>query len=266
MKGSPVGLLEGAFSANSSFGGLFFTEEELSSLDRNRVPKHVAIIMDGNRRWAVSRNLPPMMGHWRGADAITEIVRAARQIGVRVLTLYAFSTENWGRSEAEIEALMRLFETYLDLKREEMVEEGIKLSAIGDLARLPFGVRRALEATRAATEHCLGLELILALNYGGRDDICRAASRIALEVQAGRLDPKEVSEQLFSRYLDTAAWPDPDLLIRTSGEKRLSNFLLWQVSYSEVLLTDVPWPEFSGTDFLKGILEYQRRVRRLGGA
>lgn len=266
MKGLPMGLLDVALSASSSFGGALFREEELSSLDRARVPRHVAIIMDGNRRWALSRNLPPMMGHWRGADAITEIVRAARQIGVRVLTLYAFSTENWGRSEEEISALMRLFETYLDLKREEMVEEGIKLSAIGDLAKMPPGVRRALESTRAATAHCSGLELILALNYGGRDDICRATSRIALEVQAGKLDPKEVSEELFSRYLDTAAWPDPDFLIRTSGEKRLSNFLLWQVAYSEVLITDVPWPEFSGTDFLSGILEYQKRIRRLGGA
>lgn len=241
------------------------TKQELLQLDRNRIPKHVAIIMDGNRRWAKENHLPLMIGHWRGADTISEIVRAAIQIGVKVLTLYAFSTENWGRSEKEVSALMSLFENYLDIKREEMVEEEVKLGAIGNIAKMPSGVQRALEATRRATEHCGKLELVLALNYGGRDDICRATSRIARAVKQGEISEEDVSEELFSQYLDTAAWADPDLLIRTSGEKRLSNFLLWQVSYAEVFVTDVTWPEFDGSDFLNAVIDFQKRVRRLGG-
>ncbi len=229
------------------------------------VPHHIAIIMDGNRRWAKQKGLPAMIGHWKGADALTNVVSSAARLGVKVITVYAFSTENWGRSLEEVEALMDLFKTYLLKQREQMVSDGIRLDVIGDLSRLPETVRSVLKETKEQTAHCERIELVLALNYGGRDDIRRATLAIIKDCEEGKLQKEQLSEALFSTYLDTAKWKDPDLIIRTSGQIRLSNFLLWQISYSEVYITDVLWPDFNDTELFNAITEYQRRERRLGG-
>lgn len=237
----------------------------LTLLDRSRIPQHVAIIMDGNRRWAKKHQLPYMVGHWRGEETLTRIVRAAQELGIKILTVFAFSTENWKRSSEEIEELIHLFKVYLVRERENMISNGVKLESIGDTSRFPQDVRDALEETKLATSKGDKLELVIAVNYGGRDDIRRATLSIIQDCLQGSLSPDDLSEQVFSKYLDTAKWKDPELLIRTSGEQRLSNFLLWQISYSEVYITPVLWPDFSEGDLLDAILEYQQRERRLGG-
>jgi undecaprenyl diphosphate synthase len=229
------------------------------------VPRHVAIIMDGNRRWAKKKGLPTLMGHWHGAEVLTKIVRAANACGVKVLTVYTFSTENWSRSQEEVDMLMDLLRTYLIEQREEMLQEGVKLDAIGDFGKLPASAREIIEETKILTAHCERIELVLAVNYGGRDDIRRAALAIVDDCLNGKLKKEDLSEQVFGSYLDTAPWGDPDLLIRTSGELRLSNFLLWQISYAEVYITEVLWPDFDEKEFSKAISEYKRRERRLGG-
>jgi len=242
-----------------------FSAEELALIDPQKCPKHVAIIMDGNRRWAKQKGLPPMMGHWEGAEVLTDVVRAASELGVKTLTVYAFSTENWGRSGPDIEALMNIFELYLIRKRELMVRDGIKLGAIGDLTRLPQAVQEAFYHTKKATEHCSKINLVLALNYGSRDEIRRAILKILQENEKRPLEAHEVTEEYISRHLDTNPWGDPDLLIRTSGELRVSNFLLWQISYSEIFVTDVLWPDFSPKQILEAALAFQGRTRRHGG-
>lgn len=242
-----------------------FSTEDLSLIDFQRCPKHVAIIMDGNRRWAKQRGLPQMMGHWEGAEVLTDIVRAASELGVKTLTVYAFSTENWNRPGSEIEALMNIFELYLIRKKELMVRDGIRLDAIGDLSRIPQAVQQALHHTKKATEHCSRINLVLALNYGSRDEIRRAILKIIQENEMRKLETHELTEEYISRYLDTRPWGDPDLLIRTSGELRVSNFLLWQISYSEIYVTDVLWPDFSSKQLLEAVLAFQDRHRRLGG-
>jgi undecaprenyl diphosphate synthase len=229
------------------------------------IPHHVAIIMDGNRRWAKQRGLPSFAGHWQGEETLIKIVRAAKRFGIKVLTVYAFSTENWVRSLEEVEELMLLFRTVLLKRKEEMLQEKIKLSTIGDLGKLRPIEREILEETKALTSHCDQLHLVIALNYGGRDDIRRATAAIVEDCLKGKLKKEEISEEIFGTYLDTAPWGDPDLLIRTSGEMRLSNFLLWQISYSEVYITDVLWPDFDERELKKAMIEYQRRDRRLGG-
>ena len=245
---------------------LIYSTEEISMLDCSRIPRHVAIIMDGNRRWAKKSKLPGMLGHWKGAEAITKIVKSAQELGIKILTVYAFSTENWMRSPDEVEDLIHLFKVYLIRQRENMVANGVKLGSIGDTSRFPQDIRDILEETKLITSHGDKIELVIALNYGGRDDIRRAARAIAQDCIGGKLDPDALSEQMFSRYLDTANWQDPELLIRTGGEQRLSNFLLWQISYSEVYITSVLWPDFNERDLLNAILEYQQRERRMGGA
>ncbi len=242
-----------------------YTTEELALIEGDLLPQHIAIIMDGNRRWAKQRQLPYMAGHWKGAEAITQIVKAALELGIKVLTVYAFSTENWGRTAEEIDALMHLYKVYLIRQREFMVNTGIKLGAIGDLSRLPADVLQALEDSRSATLHCTKMDLVLALNYGGRDDIRRAVIAVLEDYAQGKLTKQAVTEELFSTYLDTSKWPDPSLLIRTSGEQRVSNFLLWQISYSEVYISNVLWPDFNEKELLKAVVEYQQRERRLGG-
>lgn len=237
-----------------------YSNEELMLLDPLLVPKHIAIIMDGNRRWAKLRGLPPMMGHWEGAEALTEVIRSASDLGVKTLTVYAFSTENWGRPELEIEGLMNMFELYLVRKKEHMVRDGVNLSAIGDLSRLPERVRNAFYQTKKATEHCDRINLVLALNYGGRDELRRAFAKILEE----KISPDQLTEEMIAKHLDTSRFGDPDLLIRTSGEMRVSNFLLWQISYTEIFSTDVLWPEFSPKKLLEAILVFQKRNRRLG--
>jgi len=249
---------------NCAVADTIYSPDQLSLLDPCRVPHHVAIIMDGNRRWAKQKRLPSKLGHLKGAEVITKIVQAAIELNVKVLTVYAFSTENWERSNDEINDLMDLFKMYLYLKKEEMIAQGVRLDTIGDLSPLSLDLKQILNETKRATSQGRMIDFVLALNYGGRDEIRRAAISLAKECQQGILSPDEISEEIFSRYLDTAKWNDPDLLIRTSGEQRLSNFLLWQVSYSEVYITETLWPDFSEMDFLKAILTYQQRERRGG--
>lgn len=233
-------------------------------LQAKKLPHHVAIIMDGNRRWAKKKGVPPMVGHWKGAETLTSIVDSAAHLGVKVLTVYTFSTENWSRKAEEVEALMHLFRTYLLAQKDRMVREGVRLEAIGDLDRLPAEVREAVEEVRAATIQGEKITLVLALNYGGRDDIRRAVVSILEECQAGKLRKEEITEAVISRHLDTASWGDPELLIRTSGESRVSNFLLWQICYTEVYITDVLWPDFSEKELLSALSAFQKRERRAG--
>lgn len=241
-----------------------YTDEELSQLRRLPIPEHVAIIMDGNRRWAQKQGLPPIAGHWRGADNLYHIVKCCGEIGIKVLTVYAFSTENWKRSPLEIKALMRIFKAQLTRQKPVMQQEGIRLSAIGDVTKFPLDVQKSLNETIEATKEGETLELVIALNYGGRDEIRRAIQTIIDDVQKEKIKSSHLTEEMISSYLDTARWKDPDLLIRPSGESRLSNFLLWQISYTEVLLTNTLWPDFNGKHLLNAIFEYQKRELRLG--
>jgi undecaprenyl diphosphate synthase len=242
-----------------------FSLEELALFDRKRGPRHIAIMMDGNRRWARLNNFYTMKGHLEGAEVLNDVVRAAIQLGVQTLTVYAFSTENWNRSESEVESLMKLFELYLVQKKTLMMKEGIRLDAIGDLSRLPLRVKKALQKTRKATEKNQKINLVLAINYGGRDEIRRAIGRILARHDEKKISDTELTEGFISQFLDTNKWGDPDLLIRTSGEMRVSNFLLWQISYSEFYVTDVLWPAFTPQELLRAVLAFQARQRRLGG-
>lgn len=242
-----------------------FSPEEISALDPARIPKHIAIIMDGNRRWAKQRGLPLMMGHWEGAEVLTDVVRAASELGVKTVTVYAFSTENWSRPGNEIEALMDIFQLYLIRKKELMVREGIRIGRIGDFSRLSESVQEAFEVARKATEHCRKVDLVLALNYGSRDEIRRTLSKILALHERERFRPEDLTEDLIAQNLDTSHWGDPELMIRTSGERRVSNFLLWQISYAEIYTTEKLWPDFSPRDLFDAIADYQKRNRRLGG-
>jgi len=239
-----------------------YSQQELSQVICP--PEHVAIIMDGNRRWAAREGLSFMIGHSRGAEQLTQIVRASKELGIKILTVYAFSTENWKRSSIEVKSLMRLFKTHLLRQKNLMIEEGIRLNVIGDLSKFPKDVLRVLDETLKATKEGGRFDLVIALNYGGRDELRRAISAIIEDCLSKKIFKNELSEELIASYLDTAKWKDPDLLIRTSGESRISNFLLWQISYSEVIVTDVLWPDFNEKDLLASVLEYQKRELRLG--
>lgn len=245
---------------------LYYTREQIQLLDRNRIPKHIAIIPDGNRRWAKKNNLSVMQGHRQGADNLMEIVKAAKALGIKVITFYVFSTENWSRDPIEVRALLWLLESYLIEQRPVMLENGVKLQTIGDCSRFPNSVRRTIQESKDATNHCEDIEMVLALNYGSRDEIRRAVQLILDDIASkGILPVEKVTESLISGYLDTAKWPDPDLLIRTSGEKRFSNFLLWQSSYTELYIDQVLWPDFHPRNLLNAVVEFQKRDRRLGG-
>jgi undecaprenyl diphosphate synthase len=228
------------------------------------VPRHVAIIMDGNGRWATQRGLPRAAGHEEGAESVREIVRACGKLGVEVLTLYSFSTENWRRPEEEVEALMALLHRYLREELGELTSNKVRLLAIGQLERLPAHVRGALEYVIEATAEHTGLKLVLALSYGSRHEMVRAVRAIARRAAAGQLDPDEVDDAMFASELYTAGLPDPDFVIRTSGEQRLSNFLLWQVAYAEILITDTPWPEFRRPELEAALAVFGERERRFG--
>lgn len=241
------------------------TQESDTRLDPSRIPHHVAIMMDGNRRWARKRGLPSMLGHRAGAENLIRMVKAAADLGIKVLTVYTFSTENWNRSPAEVDGLMHLLASYLKEQREEMIAEGVRLQTIGDLSRFPPNVLHELEESFQATSHCNRIELVLALNYGGRDDIRRAAIALLEDFEAGKIAKEDISEEVFAGYLDTSAWKDPDMVIRPGGERRISNFLLWQLSYAEVYITDVLWPDFDAQQLLLALEDYQTRERRLGG-
>jgi len=230
----------------------------------NKPPRHVAIIMDGNGRWAKQRGLPRIEGHRAGADSVRAVVRACRESGVQYLTLFAFSTENWVRPQDEVNGLMTLLLTFLRSRERELHENEVRLRTIGDLSALPGAVRRELDRVIESTRpHGRG-QLILALNYGGRAELVRAARGIAREARAGVLDPEAITEASISGHLDLPDVPDPDLLIRTSGEQRLSNFLLWQLSYAEFLFTPVLWPDFREKEFHGALAEFERRKRRFG--
>jgi undecaprenyl diphosphate synthase len=230
-----------------------------------KVPRHVAIIMDGNGRWAQSRGLPRVKGHEAGADSVREIVRACRELGCEAVTLYSFSTENWSRPPQEVAALMALLRRYLVQERRELVENGVRFQAIGQLHRLPAYVRAPLEALTMETRlRSHRMTLTLALSYGGRAEIVDAVQRIAKKVQEGRLRPDEIDDTLLSQHLFTAALPDPDLLIRTSGEMRISNFMLWQLAYSEIYVTETAWPDFRRPQLIEAFRDYGARERRFG--
>jgi undecaprenyl diphosphate synthase len=228
------------------------------------LPAHVAIIMDGNGRWAQKRLLSRIKGHEKGSEAVRAVARSCRELGVPFLTLYAFSTENWLRPRAEVEALMGLLKRFLATEREEMVKNGIRLNAIGHTERLPADVREAVARSVAETQGGTGLQLNLALSYGGRDEITRAVRTVAEQVRDGRIAPEAITEEFIADQLDTRGMPDPDILIRTGGDMRISNFLLWQLAYTEIFVTPTLWPDFDRNEFLRILKEYSERERRFG--
>ena len=234
-------------------------------VDLTRLPAHVAIIMDGNGRWAQDRGMPRPIGHREGSESVRRTVRACRRLGVRALTLYAFSEENWKRPKREVELLMRLLRRFLVRERDEIMENDIRLTAIGRLHRLPADVRRELERTREMSAGNRGMVLNLALSYGGRQEILDACRAIAHRVRAGELEPDEITEETITAHLYQPDMPPPDLLIRTAGEMRFSNFLLWQVSYTELHVTPSCWPEFREDHLDEAFESYARRVRKFGG-
>lgn len=229
------------------------------------VPRHVAIIMDGNGRWARQRGLPRTEGHRAGADSVRRVVEACREFGVEYLTLYAFSTENWRRPPEEVRSLMRLLSRFIEERMDDLRRHNIRLQAIGELDQLPLAVRRKLSRAIRETAGNTGGVLTLALSYGGRAEVVHAARVLARRVREGTLDPDQIDEAEFSRALYTAGMPDPDLIIRTAGERRLSNFLLWQASYAELLSMPVLWPDFGREHLAEALREYGHRVRRYGG-
>jgi undecaprenyl diphosphate synthase len=236
----------------------------MTEINPGNLPRHIAIIMDGNGRWAKQHAMGRIAGHKKGAEAVRATVRACREIGIPVLTLYAFSTENWLRPAREVKALMRLLEEYLRLEIQEMMDNGIRLTTIGDREALKEPIRSVLRETIARTARNGEMTLNLALSYGGRDEIVGAVRSLVKDVQKGVLAEPDITQDSFSRYLDTVGLPDPDLLIRTSGEYRISNFLLWQCAYAEFYFTDVLWPDFNREELFRAIAEYQRRERRFG--
>ncbi|RME96565.1 MAG: isoprenyl transferase [Verrucomicrobia bacterium] len=237
----------------------------LSPEARASLPTHVAIIMDGNGRWARQRGLPRVEGHRRGVESVRAVVRAAGELGIKYLTLYAFSVENWNRPRDEVDTLMKYLARYLKTEINELNRNNVRLEAIGQIYRLPEFVQEQLAKTREALSRNNGLTLTLALSYGGRTEIVEAVRKIAHEVAEGKLDPDEINEQVFSQHLYTHNYPDPDLLIRTSGELRISNFMLWQCSYTEFVVTPTLWPDFRKAEFYAALEEYTRRHRRFGG-
>jgi undecaprenyl diphosphate synthase len=236
----------------------------LMKIDKGKLPRHIAIVMDGNGRWAQRRHLPRNAGHRAGVTAVDDVVTTGRKLGISCLTLYALSTENWSRPQPEIRALMMILRIYLRKELKRMVRENIRFNTIGRIEDLPETIQSLLQETKRETQNNDGMTFTLALSYGSRVEIVEAAKRIARAVQNSELEPEEISPITFSNYLYTAGLPDPDLLIRTGGEVRLSNFLLWQTSYAELYFTEVLWPDFRGNDLLRSIIEYQQRERRFG--
>ena len=237
---------------------------KLSAAAQELLPLHVAVIMDGNGRWAKERGLPRIEGHRRGAESARAIIKAASEAGIRYLTLYTFSVENWNRPKTEVDAIMKYLAYYLKKETPELDRNNVRLEAIGQIHRLPEPVQKQLEKSRQQLSKNTGLTLVLALSYGARAEIVDATRAIAEKVQSGDLVPEEVTETLFGMHLYTSQIPDPDLLVRTSGEMRLSNFLLWQVSYAEMVVTETLWPEFRKAEFYNALEEFAKRHRRFG--
>ena len=236
----------------------------MEEIDKEKLPHHIAIIMDGNGRWAKKKFLNRISGHIKGVNAVREVVTACRELGIKVLTLYAFSIENWKRPTDEVNALMGLLKEYLQKECEEMVQNNIRLNVIGRIDDLPLDVQTTLRETIKKTGDCDEMVLNLALSYGGRSEILHAVQGIISDLEKGKVKPGEITVQRFPEYLWTRGIPDPDLLIRTSGEFRVSNFLLWQIAYTELYVTDTLWPDFDRKELLKAIVDYQSRERRFG--
>jgi undecaprenyl diphosphate synthase len=234
-------------------------------IDSTQLPRHVAVIMDGNGRWAEQRGLSRLHGHRVGKESVRAVVETARRIGIPYLSLFAFSSENWQRPPREVDGLMNLLRRYLATELGKMMKNQIRLLAIGSLSRLPPAVRQALRTTVAATRNNTGMTVILAVSYSGRDDLVNAAKAIARRVRRGELDPERITRSVLDEHLGTAGIPDPDLLIRTSGEMRISNFFLWQIAYTEMVVTETLWPDFRERDFLQALAHFQHRQRRFGG-
>ncbi|MGF1571429.1 MAG: isoprenyl transferase [Nodosilinea sp.] len=235
-----------------------------NDLKPDRLPQHVAVIMDGNGRWAKRRGLPRIMGHRRGVDTLKTLLRCCRNWGIGALTAYAFSTENWGRPIEEVDFLMTLFERVLRQELREMMAEDVRIRFVGNLLALPPSLQEEIQQAVTQTQGNRGIDFTVATNYGGRQEIVQACRALAAQVQRGELSPEDITEALFSQHLYTADSLDPDLLIRTSGEMRISNFLLWQLAYAEIYVTDTLWPDFDTAEFHQALSAYQRRDRRFG--
>ncbi len=233
-------------------------------LSQGKVPTHIAVIMDGNGRWAQSRGLPRIKGHEQGIESVRDIVKASSQLGIKYLTLYAFSIENWSRPVAEVSGLMKLLEVYLKKEIEELHENNVRLNMIGKMSSLPKSVQKLLMNGMELTKENEGLTLTLALSYSGRWDLVRSVQMIALDIRRGKVSPEDINEELFSSYLQTDDLPDPDFMIRTSGEMRLSNFLLWEMAYAEMYIVKKYWPEFRRNDLYEALFNYMNRERRFG--
>lgn len=230
-----------------------------------KIPEHVAIIMDGNGRWAKNKNLPRIKGHYEGMQTVKKITKYASKLGIKYLTLYAFSTENWSRPEQEVNYIMSLPEKMFNSFMPELMENNVKIDAIGNIDELPESTRRAVKEAIDKTQKNTGLNLIFAINYGSQKEILEAIQKISLDVKDNNLNINDINYQTVDKYLYTSKIPHPDLLIRTSGEQRISNFLLWQIAYSEIIFTKISWPEFNEENFYQALLEYQNRDRRFGG-
>lgn len=235
-----------------------------ADVNPQRLPNHVAVIMDGNGRWAQKRGWPRFVGHQRGVDALKDLLRCCRDWGLRALTAYAFSSENWGRPQEEVNFLMTLFERVLRQELKEMMAENVQIRFVGNLKVLPVSLQAEIQNSMEKTKDNGGIKFTVATNYGGRQEIVQACRAIALEVKEGKLQPDDIDETLFERHLYTAGISDPDLLIRTSGEMRISNFLLWQMAYGEIYVTDTFWPDFNRSEFHRALLAFQQRKRRFG--
>ena len=230
-----------------------------------KIPQHVAMILDGNGRWAKSKGMPRNYGHAQGSKNVERICEEAWRMGIKYLTVYAFSTENWNRPKDEVDALMKLLRNYMKTCLKTAAKNDMKVRVIGDIEPLDEDIKKSIGELEAATVDNGGLNFTIALNYGSRDEMTRAARRMAQDCATGKLDPDKIDESVFESYLDTHGIPDPDLMIRTSGEQRLSNYLLWQLAYSEFYFTDVPWPDFTKEELVRAIEEYNHRHRRFGG-
>ena len=234
-------------------------------IDRQKVPEHVAIIMDGNGRWATKKGLPRSFGHKQGVNVLKEIIKVSKNLGCKVLTVYAFSTENWTRPTKEVDFLINLFREVLKNEIKKIHEESTKIKFIGDLTPFPENLKKIISSSESLTKNNKDFLFNVCVNYGGRQEIVKVAKELALKSSSGEIKPSEIDEELFNSELLSRGINDPELLIRTSGEKRLSNFLLWQLAYSEIYISDVLWPEFNEYEFLKAIIDFQSRNRRFGG-
>ena len=239
-------------------------QKKIDAIDKNRIPTHVAIIMDGNGRWAKKKGFVRSDGHAEGVSTVHRVTQMSSDLGIKYLTLYAFSTENWNRPTDEVATLMYLIGWAIERELPELLRNNVRIHLLGDIERIPEDARKRLLYARDATEHCTGLQLNMCLSYSSRWEITEAARKLARQALEGKISPDDISEEVFSRNLATKGIPDPDLLIRTGGEERISNYLLWQIAYSELYFTPVLWPDFSNLDYLDAIIDFQNRERRFG--